>query len=324
MVVENGEYNDDRSVDAFVQTKIISDYLGDVHKYSYLRLQLAMKFFRSRKVDLNIRMWELGVRQAPKEIVPFINQSKDTKGAEFQIRLVGSSGYAALGEPIRVFDYLFNSDDSIREKFLSSRSMVLDHGCGVGRFSVVLGAYGKDLKCMYGVDVLEDCVQNYGEIVGAPAGSVLKQDIKDLVGVDFFDSTISYSVFTHLPKLKAEECLRDLFSVTKNGGIVVLTVWNERLLGYLGSSSYSSSNGYWWENMKQTIGQYTSAELSDQGFIFAPNSGGDGLPSEVYGDTIYSLSYFAQLVERVGWKVRAIINDDSLTLQSIVVLERKD
>lgn len=271
---------------------------------------------------MNIKLWELGIREVPPAIIPFINQSKDQNGAEFQVRLVGSSGFAALGEPVRILDFLFKLDDSIQRKFLSKSTNVLDHGCGVGRFSVVLRAYGKHHDRMLGVDVLEDCVNNYREIVTADAMSVLNQEIVDCVGANYFDATISYSVFTHLPLTKAIATLSDLYNGTRSGGIIVLTIWNERLLNYLWSDNYSSSNGFWWENLRQTIGKYTKEELVQVGCLFAPNSGGDGLPADVYGDTVYSETFFEKTVSEIGWVIRRIVNEDSLTLQTIVILEK--
>jgi 2-polyprenyl-3-methyl-5-hydroxy-6-metoxy-1,4-benzoquinol methylase len=283
-----------------------------------------MAIFRNRRVDLNIKLWELGIREVPPAIIPFINQSKDRDGAEFQIRLVGSSGFAALGEPVRILDFLFNLDDGIKRKFLSRSTNILDHGCGVGRFSVVFRAYGKHQERMLGVDVLDDCAKNYREIVMANAESVLNQQIADWVGPDYFDSTISYSVFTHLPLNKAIVTLSDLHSVTKMGGVLVLTIWNERLLSYLKSYNHSSSNGFWWENLKQTIGKYSTEDLNEAGCLFAPNSGGDGLPADVYGDTVYSESFFEKTASEIGWVIRRIVNEDSLSLQTIVILEKND
>jgi 2-polyprenyl-3-methyl-5-hydroxy-6-metoxy-1,4-benzoquinol methylase len=281
-----------------------------------------MVMFWRRRADFNIKLWELGIREVPSAIIPFINQSKDLQGAEFQVRLVGSSGFAALGEPVNIFDFLFKLDDSIKTKFLSKTTNVLDHGCGVGRFSVVLRAHGKRSEKMLGVDVLDECVKNYREIVIANAKSVLNQQIIDCVGTEYFDSIISYSVFTHLPLNKAIATLTDLYSVTKEGGILVLTIWNERLLNYLGSENHSSSNGFWWENLRQTIGKYSKEDLIKVGCLFAPNSGGDGLPADVYGDTVYSETYFKKITSEIGWGVRGIVNEDSLTLQTIVILEK--
>jgi 2-polyprenyl-3-methyl-5-hydroxy-6-metoxy-1,4-benzoquinol methylase len=287
-----------------------------------ISLQLNMKLFKSRMKALDVRLWELGIRSVPKAIIPFISQGKTKKGSDFQVRLVGSSGFAALGEPVRIFNYLFSSDKYLEKKFLSRQTMVLDHGCGIGRFSVVLRAYGKDPANIRGVDVLDECIKNFVEIVEAGAESVLNQEINEYVGNNFFDSTISYSVFTHLPFEKASKTLTDLFLSTKKGGIVCLTIWNERLIKYLNSDAYSSYNGYWWDNLRQTIGKFSDADLARLGVIFAPNSGGDGLPSDVYGDTVYSANHFVNMAESVGWNTRKIINEESLTLQTIIILEK--
>ena len=180
-----------------------------------------MDFFKKQIKSLDIKLWELGIRKLPKAIIPFIAQSKTQSGADFQVRLVGSSGFAALGEPVRILNYLFESDVNLQKKFLSRQSMVLDHGCGVGRFSVILMAFGKEPTKILGVDVLHECISNFVEIVGAEAASVLNQDVNSYVGNDYFDSIISYSVFTHLPLKKANETLKDLYLSTKVGGFVV-------------------------------------------------------------------------------------------------------
>ena len=281
-----------------------------------------MNLFRSRVKTLDIKLWELGIRAVPRAIIPFISQGNTESGADFQVRLVGSSGFDALGEPIRILNYLFKNDHYIEKKFLSRYAMVLDHGCGIGRFSVVLRAFGKDPAKIRGVDELDECIKNFVEIVEANAESVLNQEINEYVGNDFFDSTISYSVFTNLPLKKANETLKDLYLSTKIGGILCLTIWNERLLNYLSSDAYSSNNGYWWENLRQTIGKFSNADLVRNGAIFSPNSGGDGLPSDVYGDTVYSVSYFINMAESVGWSIRKTINEETLTLQTIVILEK--
>ncbi len=260
--------------------------------------------------------------RSPRQLSPFIKQSQTEAGAAFQVRLVGSSGLAALTEPLKIFKYLFEADSLLQNKFLANSSHVLDHGCGVGRFSVVLRAYGKNPKNLKGVDVLDDCIRNYKEIVRAESFSVRDKKIVDWVGDGYFDSSISYSVFSHLPLDKAKSTLEDIFSSTRKDGIIVLTIWNHRLLNYLNSTDHSSSNNYWWENLKKTIGKFGVAELESTGYIFAPNSGGDGLPAEIYGDMVYSEKYFETMAKEIGWSTRATINDDSLTLQTIVVLEK--
>ena len=263
-----------------------------------------------------------GSLKSPRQLSPFIKQSKTADGAAFQVRLVGSSGLAALSEPLKIFKHLFESDSYLQTKFLSKGSRVLDHGCGVGRFSVVLRAFGKSPKNLMGVDVLDECIRNYQEIVRSQSFSVRDKKIVDWVGNDYFDSSISYSVFSHLPLDKAKSTLNDLFSSTRIGGVIVLTIWNHRLLNYLGSTDHSSSNNYWWENLKKTIGKFGVGELENIGYLFAPNSGGDGLPAEIYGDMVYSEEYFESMAKEIGWSVRSTINDDSLTLQTVVVLEK--
>ena len=151
---------------------------------------------------------------------------------------------------------------------------MLDHGCGFGRFSVVLRACGKLPKNLMGVDVLEDCISNYRNIAQARSFSVREKKFVDWVGEEYFDASISYSVFSHLPLEKAKAALDDLFSATRKEGIIVLTIWNHRLLGRLKSTGPSSSNNYWWENLKKTIGKFGVGKLENAGHLFAPNSGG--------------------------------------------------
>ena len=262
-----------------------------------------------------------GFLTSPRHLSRFIRQSLSEDGSAFQVRLVGSSGLAALNEPIKIFKYLFEEDSFLQDKFLRKNSRVLDHGCGVGRFSVVLRAAGKHPKNLIGVDVLEDCISNYKNIAQARSFSVRDKSIVDWVGEEYFDASISYSVFSHLPLDKAKSTLDDLFSATSKKGIIVLTIWNHRLISRLKSTG-SSSNNYWWENLKKTIGKFGEGELENAGYLFAPNSGGDGLPAEIYGDMVYSDKFFKSMAEEIGWGIRATINDDSLTPQTIIVLEK--
>jgi hypothetical protein len=183
---------------------------------------------------------------------------------------------------------------------------------------VVIDAYCKEKMRMYGVAVLEESIEIYDELAGTPAESVIEQKFNDLVGEDFFDSTFSNLDFPKLLVLRVEDYPSDLFLATQRGGLVVLTIWNQRLLGYLGDSSSLAINRYWWEDMRRAFGQNFIAELSFQGILFGPNSEGDGLPTNVYGDGDSSLGVFTKTFECVGWNVKTAINQDFLTLQTII------
>jgi hypothetical protein len=55
-----------------------------------------------------------GFLKSPRHLSRFIKQSQSGDGAAFQVRLVGSSGLAALNEPIKIFKYLFREDNFLK------------------------------------------------------------------------------------------------------------------------------------------------------------------------------------------------------------------
>jgi len=106
--------------------------------------------------------------------------------------------------------------------------MVLDHGCGAGRNSVMLSRRGFEV---YGVDtsisMLEKALDNVGEVSDSVNGRFLEADIRNLpFENNFFDSAISIGVLHQMRNISEfESALSELKRVIKPDGTVIVELF---------------------------------------------------------------------------------------------------
>jgi ubiquinone/menaquinone biosynthesis C-methylase UbiE len=109
--------------------------------------------------------------------------------------------------------------------YVKEGEKMLDFGCGNGRLSEMLKEKNVDY---FGVDVseklIDKAIQKYaGEKVNfekiSSSGSLPFPD-------DFFNQVVSISVFHHFPRAHTQKMIKELYRVTKPGGVVIVSAWN--------------------------------------------------------------------------------------------------
>src|SRR5579872_812479 len=117
-----------------------------------------------------------------------------------------------------------------------SPSLLLDIGCGWGRWIISAGRAG---YCPVGVDVKLDALQAARRVLATHnlRGYVVAADLQSLPFKDStFDYAFSYSVIQHTHRRRALNCLRDAHRVLKDNGTCLmefpirhgLTNWRHR------------------------------------------------------------------------------------------------
>ncbi len=109
--------------------------------------------------------------------------------------------------------------------YVADGDKILDYGCGNGRLLEIL----KNKKIDYvGVDVSQKLI-NLAKVkypghersfskISSPASLAFPDN--------FFNRIISVAVFHHFPEEYAKEMAKELYRITKPGGIIVITAWN--------------------------------------------------------------------------------------------------
>lgn len=124
--------------------------------------------------------------------------------------------YVSLGDsrPDPILEYLLARDVKT----------VCDAGCGCGMFTRKLAFHGFTVS---GFDIAPQAVKIAGELVkDAPARAELKTASVLDTGypADWFDCVISRSVLDHMPKADGVAAVRELYRITKPGGLLLLTL----------------------------------------------------------------------------------------------------
>ena len=137
------------------------------------------------------------------------------------------------------------ADRLIRHLKLSSESVVLDLGCGVGRLPIGLLKQVSPVKAYWGVDVNENAIQWCQRRVTArderfqflhlnihnerynPKGTIRAADLKLPFETGTFDVVYLYSVFSHLKADDIKAYLKEFSRLLKPSGRIFLTAFLE-------------------------------------------------------------------------------------------------
>ncbi|HEX8974242.1 MAG TPA: methyltransferase domain-containing protein [Patescibacteria group bacterium] len=140
---------------------------------------------------------------------------------------------------------------------------VLDYGCGNGRLLELIGE--KDIE-YFGVDVSEKLIEFAQQKYPDHSFSKLNPNQTTLAFEGgFFNSIYSIAVFHHFPSRKyREDMARELYRVTKNEGVIVVTVW------YLWQQKYI---GNIFENWKNKLLGKSELDWNDCEVSFTDNQG---------------------------------------------------
>jgi ubiquinone/menaquinone biosynthesis C-methylase UbiE len=148
------------------------------------------------------------------------------KGAVDKIIGQTEAGYDQMAEKFSGTRSFFWRDLDFIKDHIKKEDKILDFGCGNGRLLEILREKDVDY---YGVDVSQELVNLAKERYPQFSSNIVK--ISGQAGLDFpndfFDSVVSVAVFHHLPgKNFRLDIAKELFRITKPGGIVIVTVWN--------------------------------------------------------------------------------------------------
>jgi len=135
------------------------------------------------------------------------------------------AGYDQMADKFSHTRKNFWGDLAFIADYASDGDKILDYGCGNGRLLEIL----KDKKIKYvGVDVSGKLISLAKEKYPEHEASFSKiSSLASLAFPDnFFNGIFSVAVFHHFPKEHAEKIARELYRITKPGGIVIITAWN--------------------------------------------------------------------------------------------------
>ncbi len=135
------------------------------------------------------------------------------------------SGYNLVSGKFSATRSFFWPDLDFLQSYVENNDRVLDFGCGNGRFLDLL----KDKSIEYkGIDVSGKLIQLAKEKHPEESHNFLKVASQDTLPFpdDFFNKVFSIAVFHHFPKSYAEQMARELYRITRPGGMIIITAWN--------------------------------------------------------------------------------------------------
>ncbi|MGC1303129.1 MAG: class I SAM-dependent methyltransferase [Caulobacteraceae bacterium] len=240
--------------------------------------------------------------------------------ASIQDRWVGSHDEQALREAYNFYSHVKRQAEAANAP-LTETSRFLDFGVGWARYPRFFW-YDIPAEGLHGVDINSDVISACA-MLGAPGTYKLIDPQGSLPYEDnFFDCTIAYSVFTHLPEALCEHWMAELSRVTRPGGIVVYTVEPPRFLDFIATTD-AGSDSEWYRLLsafKNDVPEFK--RRAENGEVVYVKTLGDHNPiSEFYGDTVVPRSFiegrwgsYFDLVE--------YIDDPALFWQAVVTVRK--
>ncbi|MDO9230921.1 MAG: class I SAM-dependent methyltransferase [bacterium] len=135
------------------------------------------------------------------------------------------NGYDLMVEKFSNTRKYFWRDFEFIRGYIPDDGKILDFGCGNGRFLEML----KDRRQEYfGVDVSQKLIDIAKEKYAKEGVNFQKISSSDILPFpdNFFNSVVSISVFHHFPSGHAQRMAKEIYRVTKPGGMVIISVWN--------------------------------------------------------------------------------------------------
>ncbi len=135
------------------------------------------------------------------------------------------NGYDMMAEKFSDTRKYFWKDFEFVLYYTSQDDKILDFGCGNGRFLEML----KDKRIEYfGVDISQKLINIAQEKYAKEGVNFQKLSSSPTLPFpdNFFNSVVSISVFHHFPKKHAEDMAKEIYRVTKPGGMIIISVWN--------------------------------------------------------------------------------------------------
>lgn len=254
----------------------------------------------------------------------YVKAFLDNTPEDMQIRFVGSSGSSSISEAEKFLDRLFKVNGDLPAAFIGPDSRVLDFGAGLGRFSAVLLDQGLKAENLCLVDTLDTALMQLKKVFRKSEISKVGPELEKFTTArtSNFTGVFAYSIFSHLPPELASITIRSAHSMLKNNGFFVFTFWDPDILPVMRRIGLQSSNNVWAEQFANTFGSYTLDEINRSGIVYSASGGGEGLSSDVYGDTIMTHAYISELLEVLGFSKVSIIPSGEATLQAVVIAQK--
>lgn len=139
---------------------------------------------------------------------------------------------------------------------IKQEDMVLDAGCAHGRLVPTLLAHGIDKQNYVGIDISENLIEKARGMF-----SDMKFDVGDVCHLPYsensFDTTISSAVLHHIPSYELRvQMIKELTRVTKEGGTIMLLVWNAFYFSHLWKPIFISYLKFLF-----TLGKYEAGDM---------------------------------------------------------------
>lgn len=241
---------------------------------------------------------------------------------DLQAAWVGSSNKHALMEGLHFYKAIL-SYLARQNVTLTADSRVLDFGVGWGRY---MRFFYRDvaLNNLYGVDpwhlAIDVCRETNVQ------GQLLQIGLRPplVLADDLFDLTFAYSVFSHLSPDAGEQWIAELARCMKPGGLLVVTTQGRTFIDFCASLREKPYESLWHEGLARSFvaTDQMYADYDAGKMLYAPNGGGEALPSDVYGDAIVPRGH----VESVWGKYLELVDfvdDRSYLPQALVVMKKR-
>lgn len=182
---------------------------------------------------------------------------------------------------IRDFD--FKPDAIIGEMSLSKAKKVCDAGCGCGVYALKLAMNGFNVS---GFDISGDAIDIARKLAADAkvaaeftTASVTATEYED----GYFDAVVCRDVIDHMKKAEGKAAVKELLRITKQGGIVYITLdgtdeeyENEPHI-ISEDGDYMFIDGKWKGMVFHPYNEHEVKELDSQGATFMTEKIGDGM-----------------------------------------------
>jgi ubiquinone/menaquinone biosynthesis C-methylase UbiE len=236
---------------------------------------------------------------------------------ELQRQYVGSANKQTLRAAFAFYKLVKECAEKY-DRPLRQESHFLDFGCGWGRF---LRFFWKDIDedNLFGCDVDQGIVDIChslnipGQIAHIdPLGALPYPDC-------YFDSIMSYSVFTHLPEKVHLHWMKELARVARPNCVFCLTIEPRRFMDFI-EKTPADTNVSWFKGLaahKPRLADYYQVYDSGDLVFMSTIKGWE----ETYGDAVVPISFIKQKWSP-HFDVRAIVDDPQKFWQAVVIVQR--
>lgn len=268
----------------------------------------------------NDKQWlDILIRSVREPVIDSFEMPRFPHGA-IQRQFVGSADDTALREGFAFYEQVKKYSAQLNVP-LNATSKFLDFGSGWGRYTRL---FWNDVAWdnIYGVDIDPEMIA-VCRALRAP-GSYVQIDPRGQLPFDdnFFDCSVAYSVFSHLPQEIAEHWMAELSRVTKPGGLIAYTTEARRFLDFI--LSIQDPNISSWHGTLSKFKELIPAlyaEYDKGNFVYIPTSGGKYRSADVYGEACIPEAFIKNKWSKY-FKLVDYIDDKARFFQAFVVAQK--